>query len=391
MNIPHDIPNHQLTEYLYSKASRAKIPLSGCFELSPVCNFACRMCYIRKTPKEVQEHDRPILQLEDWLRIAREGREQGLLYLLLTGGEPFLWPDFWKLYDALIDMGMLVAINTNGSLIDDAAVEHLKAKPPRRINITLYGASDATYKRLCGATQVFSRVDRAIRVLKEAGISVKLNCSLTPANACDQEKIIEYAHRNQLNLAMTTYMFPPVRRDPNMVGVNERFTPEEAAEYRMRSFLLQYGGEAYQKYLVDICSGSVDPPGLEEGCVDPVDGRIRCRAGKSTFWITWDGWLTACGMMPEPKVDLKDLDFPSAWQRITELAAQTCLSGVCDKCSNSKICYPCAAMAAAETGSAAGIPRYLCQMTQRMRQIAESDRDGNSCRKAIDIDSPRSL
>ncbi len=372
MNIPNDFPSHQLTEYLYTKASRARIPLSGCFELSPVCNFACRMCYVRKTAKEVRQHDRPILQLEDWLRIAREGREQGLLYLLLTGGEPFLWPDFWKLYDELIDMGMLVAINTNGSLIDDQAIARLKAKPPRRINITLYGASDETYKRLCGADHVFSKVDRAIRGLQEAGISVKLNCSLTPDNACDQAKIVDYAARNNLNLAMTTYMFPPIRRDPNLVGVNERFTPEEAADYRARAFLLQHGAESYEKYLADIRGGSIDPPGLEEGCVDPVDGRIRCRAGKSTFWITWDGWLTACGMMPQPRVDMANQNFPTAWQRLTELAGQTRVSGVCDKCPNSKICHPCAAMAAAETGSTAGIPRYLCQMTQRMRQIAES-------------------
>lgn len=373
MNIPHDIPHHQLTEYLYTKAGQARIPLSGTFELSPVCNFACKMCYIRKTAKEVREHDRTILQLEDWLRIAREGRDRGLLYLLLTGGEPFLWPDLWKLYDELIDMGMLVAINTNGSLIDDEAIRHLKAKPPRRINITLYGASDETYKRLCGADQVFSKVDRAIRGLRDAGISVKLNCSLTPDNACDHEKIVEYADRNKLNLALTTYMFPPVRRDPSMVGRNQRFTPEEAAEYRMKTFLLQHGPENFEKYLADIRSGSIAPPGLEEGCVDPVDGRIRCRAGKSTFWITWDGWLTACGMMTQPRVDLKGSDLNTAWQRITELAAETRLSGVCAKCPNSKICHPCAAMAIAETGSAAGIPRYLCQMTQRMRQVAGSD------------------
>lgn len=119
-----------LTDYLYSKASRMLVPLSGTFELSPVCNFSCRMCYVRKTAKEVQESPRKILTLDDWRRIAKEAREAGLLYLLLTGGEPFLWPDFWTLYDELIDMGFLISINTNGSLIDDEAIAHLKRRPP---------------------------------------------------------------------------------------------------------------------------------------------------------------------------------------------------------------------------------------------------------------------
>lgn len=373
MNTPIDIPQHQLMEHLYRKASRRRIPLSGTFELSPVCNFACRMCYVRKTPQEVRDHHRPIMTLEDWLRIARQAKEQGLLYLLLTGGEPFLWPDFWTLYDELIDMGMLICINTNGSLIDDDAIARLKRRPPRRINITLYGACDATYERLCGAKNVFSRVDRAIEGLRQAGIPVKLNCSLTPQNACDQEKIIEYAAQRELMLSMTTYMFPPIRRDAEMVGVNDRFTPEEAANYRARCYRLQNGEEAYGRYLANIRNGCIDPPGLEEGCVDPVDGRIRCRAGKAAFWITWDGWMTACGMMPEPKVDISGTDFAPAWQRLTELSDETPVSGVCDKCPNQNVCHPCAAMAAAETGSTAGIPRYLCQMTQRMRQIAGSE------------------
>ena len=33
-----------LTQFLFKKASAARIPLSGTFELSQACNFNCRMC-----------------------------------------------------------------------------------------------------------------------------------------------------------------------------------------------------------------------------------------------------------------------------------------------------------------------------------------------------------
>ena len=359
-----------LTDFLYAKASRMHIPLSGTFELSPVCNFSCRMCYVRKTAKEVADSPRRILTLEDWRRIAREAREAGMLYLLLTGGEPLLWPDFWTLYDELVDMGFLISINTNGSLIDDAAIAHFRRKPPQQLNITLYGASDATYKRLCGVSGVFSRVDRAIRGLMEAGITVKLNCSLTPENAADLDWIVDYGKERETVLSVATYMFPPVRRDLSMVGVNERFTPEESADYLMRCLRRQRGEEQYQMYLRAILDGCIEPPGLDEGCVDPIDGRIRCRAGKASFWITWDGWLTPCGMMSEPKADLQNIPFADAWGALTEAAAALRLSGVCDKCPNKNVCHPCAAISFAETGSSAGIPTYMCRATQRMREIA---------------------
>ena len=42
-----------LVEYLQTRADAKGIPLSGTFELTPVCNMSCNMCYIRKTPKEL--------------------------------------------------------------------------------------------------------------------------------------------------------------------------------------------------------------------------------------------------------------------------------------------------------------------------------------------------
>ena len=203
------ISGRPLTDHLYAKACQMRVPLNGTFELSPVCNFSCRMCYVRKTQKEVQNSSRKIMTLEDWRRIAREAREAGMLELLLTGGEPLLWPDFWTLYEELIDMGFLVSINTNGSLISEEAVARFRKKPPQRINITLYGAGDSSYRRLCGIDGVYTKVDRAIRDLMDAGITVKLNCSLTPDNAEDIDRIVDYAKERNTVLSVSTYMFPP--------------------------------------------------------------------------------------------------------------------------------------------------------------------------------------
>lgn len=362
-----------LTSYMYHKASGERIPISGTFELSPLCNFNCRMCYVRKNPDEVERHDRPLMTMDRWLEIAEEARESGMLYLLLTGGEPLLWPDFWILYEKLIRMGFLISINTNGSLIDEDAIERFKTLPPTRINITLYGASDETYEALCRVKGVFSRVDQAIQGLQNAGILVKLNGSLTPQNAHDLERCVQYARERKLIYETNTYMFPPLRRDMQMVGRNERFSPQESAFYNVKSYRLQYGEEAYQNFVRNIERGFTPPPGLDESCMDPKDGKIRCRAGKASFWITWDGWMTPCGMMPEPKVDIRENNFFDAWRKLVSISEALTLSGICAQCENRKICHSCAAMALAETGSADGIPRYLCEKMEAMKKIAEKE------------------
>lgn len=369
------VSGRRLTDYLYAKACVRHIPLNGTFELSPVCNFSCRMCYVRKSAKEVRESPRGILTLEDWRRIAKEAREAGMLELLLTGGEPLLWPDFWTLYEELIDMGFLVSINTNGSLIDAEAIARFCRKPPQKINITLYGANDATYQRLCSAAGVFSKVDSAVRGLMEAGICVKLNCSLTPDNAEDIDWIVDYAKERNTILEVATYMFPPVRRDLSRIGENNRFTPEESSRYLLRYLRRNRGEERYQRFLNNVLKGCAEPLGLESDCVDPVDGKIRCRAGKASFWVTWDGWMTPCGMMPEPRIDLKSQAFSSAWAQLVEAAEAVRLSGLCGQCSNRDICHPCAAVAYAETGDFSAIPTYRCHAAQWLRKLAYEEKN----------------
>lgn len=280
MKQPERYVEPRLTQYLFDRASRTLTPLSGTFELSPVCNLACKMCYVRKTPAEVAASPRPPVGLIQWLSIAEQARDAGMLYLLLTGGEPFLWQDFWPLYERLSTMGFLISINSNGTLLDEARVARLAEHPPTRINITLYGAGNETYEALCGRSGMFDRVDRAITLLRQAGILVKLNCSLTPHNAGDLEGIVSYAAERDLILEVNTYMFPPLRRDPTMVGRNDRFTPAETAHYHMERYRLQRGEEDFTRFLQNILRGIAPPPGLDEDCVDPVDGTISCRAGQ---------------------------------------------------------------------------------------------------------------
>lgn len=363
----------QLTDHLFKRSTALRLPLSGTFELTPVCNFSCKMCYVRKTPEQVKAHHRSALNAEDWLSIARQATDSGMLYLLLTGGEPFLYPDFERLYTELSKLGIFISINSNGSLLAERNIDFLKDCAPKRVNITLYGASDDTYKRLCGVSCAFSTVCRNIEALKNAGINVKLNCSLTPDNAKDIEKIVTFSKNMGVPLDVATYMFPPLRRGMDGFENDERFTPQTAAFYRLLVYKLQFGEQAYKKYLEMILSGSIPPPGLEEGCIDPVDGKIRCRAGKASFWITWDGWLTPCGMMPEPKTELKGKAFNDAWLDLTELSSKLILSGVCVNCPNQKICHSCAAMACTETGSVSGIPKYLCETVGEMRRLAETE------------------
>lgn len=285
-----------------------------------------------------------------------------MLFLLLTGGEPFLWKDFRKLYTELKKLGLVITINTNGTLIDEETVEWLKQDPPSRLNITLYGSSDETYERLCRNPKGFTQTTRAIELLQNAGIGVKLNCSITPYNYKDVPGILEYAKAHDLIVEGSSYMFPPLRRDQSKVGMNDRFEPEEAAEKLADFTYLKHDREWFKHHIEALKNGEEAIPNGEDDCQLEVGEELMCRAGKSAFWMTWDGRMLACGMMNQPVAYPFVDGFDEAWECIRKETAAIRLPVACANCSKKKQCRACAAMVMTETGGFDEKPLYRCKM-----------------------------
>lgn len=346
-----------ISDYLYAKASKNKVPLSGGFELSPVCNFRCKMCYIRKTAEQIKKEGRELIPWQKWLSLAQQCKEAGTLYLLLTGGEPFLYPGFRELYTELHKMGFLLSMNTNGSLIDEDTMVWLKQYAPTRMNVTLYGASRETYGKLCGNPDGFDKTIRAIHLLKEAGIPIVINASMIPENADDMEKIMEIGRSLELNTRVSTYMFPPVRRDRE--ESDSRFTPEEASQMFMRRRRFYFSEQELEDML------RKEREAREQDDWGAQDEHMRCRAGRSSFWVSWEGKMSACGLFPFPmEFNAFQDSFLDSWLTLTDSVRCATVLEKCRNCKLREICTPCAATVHAECGDVNGKAEYLCQTAE---------------------------
>lgn len=353
-----------ITDYLHKKAADSRIPLSGTFELSPVCNFACKMCYVRKTHEQIRAEGKRLRTWQEWLELGRECSREGMLYLLLTGGEPFLYPGFRQLYEQLHQMGIILAINSNGTLIDRETVDWLKNHAPQRVNITLYGASRETYRRVCGNPEGFDRAMAAVDMLQEAGIPVVINASMIPENQEDLEKILHIGAERKLNTRVATYMFPPSRRERE--ETDSRFTPEESARVAMRKLRCIYPEDQFREHV----RSSLQSVHREEEDWGTDSDYMRCRAGRSSFWVSWDGSMTACGVMEFPKAVYPfSGKFRDCWDALTDCVRTTPVLRGCAGCEKRELCKPCAAMVQLETGDANGKAEYLCRVAQCMEEM----------------------
>ena len=358
------------SNFLFAKAGSLGIPLSGTFELTARCNLDCKMCYIHKRANDIAIRSRE-WSTQQWLELAKECQQAGMLHLLLTGGEPFLRPDFREIYTGCRNLGLLVSINSNATLIDSDTVAFLAANPPTRMNITLYGASPETYGLLCGDPSAYQRTVDAILALKAAGVCVKLNFSVTPYNRQDAEQIYVFAREHGLPIQVASYMFPPVRACENGCFAADRMTPAEAAAAQMDYDKFRFSAEELKERLAQQVAGiKVTDPDAD--CQELPTERLHCRAGSSTFWITWDGCMRPCGMMTVPTADVSIGSFSEAWNAIRAAREEIYVPAKCGNCEIAHACDQCAALCYAETGSFTGVPTYMCEKTKSYLELAKS-------------------
>lgn len=353
-----------IDEY-YSLLSRAKhIPFFGSFELTPRCNMNCKMCYIRMNEEEMKKIGRE-MTVDEWLEIAQQATKRGMTHLLLTGGEPLVYKGFKELYLKLRKLGIFISVNTNGTMFTDEWVDFFAQNIPAQINITIYGGSNETYNRLCRNPKGFDQMKSTIEKLQSKNIRVVLNCVITKQNFEDMEEIFRFGREHDLKVNATCYCFPPVRKEGVIDPEVNRYNPKEAALARVYTNWNSINDKnTFVKRADYIVNYPEKVQNIENSCVDAVGDRVLCAAGRSNFWITWDGRMLPCGMIPDYSVSIKELGFDDAWDNVVDYTSNIRLSAECKNCKNKDICSPCAAKLKSETGVFDQKSKYMCEFTE---------------------------
>lgn len=336
-------------------------PTIGQFELTTRCNLRCKMCYVCQsaTNQAIKSRERTA---GEWIRLAEEARDAGLINLLLTGGEVFLREDFLQIYHGISRMGILTEIYTNGTLITPEIARELGNNPPLKVEVTLYGASPDTYRKVCGCADGFERTLRGIDLLLAEGIDVEMKTTVIRENAGEFDRMAELADERGINFAVVNYVTP--RRDGAGNGpTSARLQAEQLVQYEIQT--IEYALKKENK-APDI----IHPECLAE--TPPVwkpdeNSAFPCEAGKSAFWVMWDGRMTPCALMDRPETFPMERGFAVCWEELRRLTAAIPAAAECRQCPIQDTCMTCPARLHNETGAFDKSAPYLCD-TARERQ-----------------------
>lgn len=307
---------------------KQRVPVSNFFELTPRCNFDCKMCYVHRTPEQMG--DRRELSTEQWLRIVDESIDMGMLYCVLTGGECMLHEGFWQIYDRLTAGGVVLSVNTNGWALTDADIARFRENPPASIRITLYGASDDSYERATGR-RAFTRVLENVKKLKAAGLSPKLAATLTRYNQADYSALSALCRGLGLRLKCCFDIFE-AEED---VGRHAEETVAEIEDI-LRAELESFRSAGLKLHKNEPILG------LPERLPDDPDCRgLPCGAGRTTFSIRWDGEFVSCFNV-KSGIYIQNTTVREAWEAVQESYLSYPMPVECRDCKLLPVCHPCA-------------------------------------------------
>lgn len=348
-----------------SRSQTTCLPQRIYWELTRACNLKCMHC--RAVPTQSASPDE--LPTRICMDIMDQIAELCRPALVLTGGEPLLRDDLFALAAYGKALGFRMGLATNGTLVTALMAGRIQSAGFDRVGISIDGPDDITHDAFRQMPGAFEGAIAGIRHLKERGIYVQVNTSVTTHNAHRLEEILDLMHLLRVD-AWHLFLLVPVGCG---LQVAEKMQVE-AQEYErildwlyeksktermdLRAICAPHFVRIRAQHILEDKKKGVEPqpfiaPGTAARVNDPVHPKKGCLAGTGMCFISHKGEVFPCGYLPVSAGSLLKQPFKEIWETsavLQDLRDPDLLKGKCGICSFRHICEGCRARAYGMTG-----------------------------------------
>lgn len=317
-----------IEEYLRIKAWYAGIPRFGKFELTPLCNLDCRMCYIHLQKEQLG--DKGLLSVDQWKRLMQEAADAGMKVATLTGGECLTYYGFEELYLFLQSLGVEIVVFTNGILLNEEKIQFFREHPPRLIQVSLYGSTEDAYEKVTGH-RVYGAVMEHIEKARAADLPITV--AVTPSVYMeDAESIIRLLAGMGQPYTISAGLFEPYEATGRKGKAVELSKEKYLDLYKLQA-------ELKGKKLTPMSEDCLPIPEKE------TDGGVGllCGGGNSGFVINYQGMLYPCSMLQEYGAEPLRTGFQEAWEAVHRFVKNYPRPMECEDCKLKTVCTNCVA------------------------------------------------
>jgi AdoMet-dependent heme synthase len=299
------------------------------------CSLKCSHCYVDAGDEEVTG----VLSTQEAFGVIDQIRVTGTPVVVLSGGEPLLREDVYKIARYGTERGLRMVMGTSGYLIDHGAAGKLRDAGIRAVAISLDSKDPEVHDSFRGLPGVWEKAVQAIRHCRDAGIAVQINMSVMRSAISDVEDVIGLG----TSLGVRDYqLFFPVP-----AGRGRQIEPRSPVEYEelIRQILIRYRNSDLN--IRPTCAPQFRRIADGIGITNPAWGR-GCLAGITYCRIFANGDVTPCPYLPVSAGNVRTKPFSEIWNNsplFTALRNPDLLTGKCGQCDFKTSCGGCRARA----------------------------------------------
>ncbi len=320
-----------------------------------MCNLRCKHCY--------QRADKPLpdeLSLEEKLMLVDQLDKAGVAAIALSGGEPTIHPDFYRIVSEISSRGMYAAVATNGWVFADIR-NLVKAKKAglRYVEVSIDSADPKKHDWFRGVPGSWERAVKALKNAVKLGISNALAVTLTKVNVDEVDDILDLAEEIGVQRVVFFNFVPVGRGKDNMWLDLDPLEREEVLRKLFKEMKHRKGlqiistAPQYGRVSMQMSGGKEVAPTHFYVGDDPIVKAVAefvggCGAGRIYAAIQPNGDVTPCVFMPITVGNIREKPFWDIWTNtplFNLLRDRDKLKGFCKKCPYRNVCGGCRARA----------------------------------------------
>jgi radical SAM protein with 4Fe4S-binding SPASM domain len=341
----------EFSQSIHDHYSGQRVPLNVSIEITRRCPLECLHCYNNLAMGDQGARSRE-LSKEEHFRLLDDLVDLGCFWLLYTGGEIFARKDFLEIYTYAKRKGFLITLFTNGNLVTERIADYLEEWPPFAIEITLYGRTKETYEALTGIPGSYERCLRAVSLLRDRGLPLKLKTVPTTINKhevvamkdfVEQDLHLDFKFDSLVNPRIDCSRSPlAVRLSPEEVVALDFHWPKVAAEHR------QTAEREMQQSTIPAQSDTVH----------------SCGGGVNSFAIDPYGQMSICVLSHKDTYDIRSGSLREGWEQflLKVRTRQRQRITKCATCQIRSLCSMCPANGELENGDPESPVDFLCEV-----------------------------
>ena len=339
---------------IHEQAAANRSVIKAQLELTYRCNLHCRHCYT--DPYNSKEFFPRELTLDEIHRLLEEMQQIGIVWLNLTGGDIFMHPHFFEIYEAAVRKGFLLQLYTNGTLFTKATIERLRHMPPFTIDISCHSVTEGPFDWFTQVPGSFRAFVRGLEMLRDSGLPFALKTKAMSWNRDEMPAIRRFVESFGQEFGFTTSLSPRLNGD--LSSLSYRVAPDDVIALH-RDQPAAEGDE-------ECCDNSVDL------YAPHTDRLYRCGCGTDTIHINAWGELGTCTLQYERRVSLRTHPLAVAiemlFREIRDMRYQS--ESPCRTCEIHTFCEKTPSGARWEYGTADAPIPYECDVALARAQSA---------------------